>query len=104
MRLRKASDNSLYEAKMGDRRIRVYVKPDNVTVRIKRTISSARAAEPKEIQLKGRTTLTFDAFCTRAINKKTAELIFALSDEGAEALLATLSNWYKDHIENKDAK
>lgn len=104
MRLRKTSDNSMYEAKMGDRRIRVYVRPDDVTVRIKRTISSERAAAPKEIQVRGKTTLTFDAICTHAVNKKTAELVFALSDEGAEALLATLSNWYKDHIGKKEAE
>lgn len=104
MRLRKAVDNSLYEAKLGDRRIRAYVRPDEVTVRIKRTISSEKDARPKELQVRGKTTLTFDAICTHAVNKRTAELVFALSDEGAEALLAVLSNWYQDHIEKKESK
>ena len=102
MRLRKASDNSLYEAKMGDRRIRVYARPDWVSVRIKRTISSERAAQPKEMEVRGKTTLTFDAICTHAVNKKTAELVFDLSKEGTEALLATLTCWYKDHIAKKE--
>ena len=102
MKLLKLPDNSIYVAKMGDRRIGLRkMKAGGVEISIKRTIKGNHLSEPKEIKVKGKKTFTIDLICVHAVDKKTAELMFQMSDEAGEAMLALLTSWFHDHIEDK---
>lgn len=99
MKLQKSPDNTIYQAKLGNRRIRVAQIDKGVRVTIKRLLDDETLNRDPLVVKRNRGDVLVETVYAHQIvrhttDKHSAEMSFRLSDEGAEALCVLLNNWF----------